>query len=76
MLHACRKHDYDHYLCNLLLPWETQAAAFAVRAFNVEVAQIGDLVTEKDIGVMRVQFWRDLLDSVYKVNTNKVTQYG
>ena len=62
-----RKHDYDHYLCNLLLPRTLQAAAFTIRSFNVEVAQIGDIVTEKSIGLMRIQFWRDLLDSVYKV---------
>lgn len=62
-----RKYDHDHYMCNLLLPWTLQAAAFTIRSFNVEVAQIGDIVTERNIGVMRIQFWRDLLDSVYKV---------
>lgn len=65
MIH--RKHDYDHYLCNLLLPRDVHAAAFAVRALNVEVAHIHDVVTEKQTGLVRIQFWRDLLDSVYKV---------
>ena len=36
----CRKSDYDHYLCNLLLPKSVQPAVFAIRAFNVEVAQV------------------------------------
>ncbi len=35
-----RKHDYDHYLCCLLLPKSAQASAFAIRAFNVEIAQV------------------------------------
>ncbi len=62
-----RKHDYDHYLCTLLLPLPVQLPAFIIRAFNVEVAQIHDLVTEKSTGQFRIQFWRDLLDSAYKV---------
>lgn len=67
---SCRRHDYDHYLCNLLLPQAVQVTAFALRGFNVEVAQIHDVVTEKQTGLMRIQFWRDLLDSVYKVLIN------
>ena len=38
-----------------------------VRGFNVEVAQIHDVISEKQTGLMRVQFWRDLVDSTYKV---------
>lgn len=36
-----RKYDHEHYLCCLLLPREARAASFALRAFNVEVAQVG-----------------------------------
>eukprot|EP00731_Ephydatia_muelleri_P027125 Em0018g1225a len=61
-----RKHDFDHYLCTLLLPKEVQSAVFAIRAFNVETAQIRELVTEKATGKMRVQFWRDSIDAIYK----------
>ena len=39
-LYAYRKSDYDHYLCSLLLPKSVQPAVFAIRAFNVEVAQV------------------------------------
>jgi hypothetical protein len=62
-----RNHDHDHYLCTLLLPRTLRAAAFAIRSFNVEVAQIADMVSERSIGVMRVEFWRTMLNSVYKV---------
>ena len=41
ILSRTRKHDFEHYLCCLLLPKKAQAAAFAIRAFNVEVAQVG-----------------------------------
>ncbi|KAF8786737.1 HORMA domain-containing protein 1 [Argiope bruennichi] len=33
------KYDYENYLCTLLLSEPVKSAAFAVRAFNVEIAQ-------------------------------------
>lgn len=65
-LELVRKHDFDHYLCTLLLPRDVQSTVFAIRAFNVETAQIRDLVTEKATGKMRVQFWRDSINAIYK----------
>ena len=35
-----RKYDHDHYLCTLLLRGWSRSAVFALRAFNVEVAQV------------------------------------
>lgn len=67
-----RKHDYDHYLCTLLLPKAAQSAVFALRAFNVEVAMIQDVVSEREVGLMRLQFWKDTLDRVYKVGWSVV----
>lgn len=42
-LFVCQKYrnlDYENYLCVLLLPKSSRAAAFAVRAFNVELARV------------------------------------
>ncbi|XP_043922503.1 NADH dehydrogenase (ubiquinone) complex I, assembly factor 6 isoform X2 [Protopterus annectens] len=61
-----RKRDYEGFLCSLLLPAESVSSAFALRAFNVELAQIKDSVSQKSIGLMRVQFWREVLDDIYK----------
>lgn len=36
-----RKRDYEGFLCTLLLPAESRTSAFALRAFNVELAQAG-----------------------------------
>uniref|UniRef100_A0A8C5LAC7 NADH dehydrogenase (ubiquinone) complex I, assembly factor 6 n=1 Tax=Jaculus jaculus TaxID=51337 RepID=A0A8C5LAC7_JACJA len=38
-LQLLRKRDYESYLCSLLLPAESRSSAFALRAFNVELAQ-------------------------------------
>lgn len=35
-----RSHDYSGYLCTAALPVQQRQAAFAVRAFNVETAQV------------------------------------
>lgn len=40
-------------------------AAFATRAFNVEIAQIRDVTSTPQIGEMRFQFWLDTVDNVY-----------
>ncbi|KAG0434901.1 hypothetical protein HPB47_018795, partial [Ixodes persulcatus] len=61
-----RKHDHENYLCSLLLPDDGRRTAFAVRALNVELAQIRDVVSRPDIGLMRLQFWTDALERIYK----------
>uniref|UniRef100_A0A670KEE0 NADH:ubiquinone oxidoreductase complex assembly factor 6 n=1 Tax=Podarcis muralis TaxID=64176 RepID=A0A670KEE0_PODMU len=63
-----RKRDYEGFLCSLLLPAECRRSAFALRAFNVELAQIKESVTQKTIGLMRIQFWRQAVEDMYHDN--------
>nr|XP_034980386.1 NADH dehydrogenase (ubiquinone) complex I, assembly factor 6 isoform X2 [Zootoca vivipara] len=63
-----RKRDYEGFLCSLLLPAECRRSAFALRAFNVELAQIKESVTQKTIGLMRIQFWRKAVEDMYHDN--------
>ncbi|CAK9807401.1 NADH dehydrogenase (ubiquinone) complex I, assembly factor 6 [Anthophora plagiata] len=65
-LELVRKHDYENFLCTLFLSYETRAVAFAIRAFNVEVAQVRDQVNDYKIGEMRLKFWIDALNNIYK----------
>ncbi|CAK9822054.1 NADH dehydrogenase (ubiquinone) complex I, assembly factor 6 [Anthophora retusa] len=65
-LELVRKHDYENFLCTLLLSHETRAVAFAIRAFNVEVAQVKDQVSDYKIGEIRLKFWIDALNNIYK----------
>ncbi|XP_042529143.1 NADH dehydrogenase (ubiquinone) complex I, assembly factor 6 isoform X2 [Dipodomys spectabilis] len=64
-LELLRKRDYESYLCSLLLPAESRSSAFALRAFNVELAQVKDSVSEKTIGLMRMQFWKKAVEDIY-----------
>ncbi|KAK0172546.1 hypothetical protein PV328_005852 [Microctonus aethiopoides] len=64
-MESVRKYDYENYLCTLLLPKNLRAAAFAIRAFNVEIAVIQDQTSEIAISGMRYNFWNDTLKKIY-----------
>ncbi|KAL2635446.1 hypothetical protein R1flu_006925 [Riccia fluitans] len=65
-VHQVRKYDYANYLCLLHLPPEVRKAAFVLRAFNVETAKVGDSVREPQLGVMRLVWWKEAVDGIYK----------
>lgn len=60
-----RKHDYENFLCTLLLSNNLRTSAFAIRAFNTEIALIEDQVQEVNIGLMRMKFWEEALNNIY-----------
>jgi NADH dehydrogenase [ubiquinone] 1 alpha subcomplex assembly factor 6 len=61
--------DSEHYLSGLFFPRNTRKHYFAVRAFNIELAIIKDVISDSDpnIGTMRLDFWRQVINSCYKV---------
>ncbi|XP_076381722.1 NADH dehydrogenase (ubiquinone) complex I, assembly factor 6 homolog sicily isoform X3 [Megalopta genalis] len=63
-----KKYDHENFLCTLSLPSKPRSAAFAIRAFNVEVAQIQDQTNDSKIGEMRLKFWTDALNNTFKGN--------
>uniref|UniRef100_A0A671LKG7 NADH dehydrogenase (ubiquinone) complex I, assembly factor 6 n=1 Tax=Sinocyclocheilus anshuiensis TaxID=1608454 RepID=A0A671LKG7_9TELE len=63
-----RKRDYEGFLCALLFPEAVRRSALALRAFNVELAQIKDSVSQKTIGLMRMQFWKSAVENIYRDN--------
>lgn len=67
-LELVRKYDYENFLCTLLLSDKYKISAFAIRAFNVEISQIRDQISDYKIGEMRLQFWTDALNNTYKGN--------
>ncbi len=69
-----KKHDYDSFLSGLLVPKESRAAYFAIRAFNVEIAMIKDQTNGNLLaGRIRFQWWRDLIDEIYNGGGGKST---
>lgn len=63
-----RRKDHENCMCCLLLPKIAATPAIAIRAFNAEVAQVQDQVSDLSIGLARLQFWSDVLDRVYNDN--------
>lgn len=68
-----RKYDYENFLCLLLLPEGSRASTFAIRAFNTELAQIRDTVTDRKLGLARIQFWKDTVEKIYTKTSQPMT---
>ncbi|XP_050932325.1 NADH dehydrogenase (ubiquinone) complex I, assembly factor 6 [Lates calcarifer] len=65
-LELVRSRDYDGFVSSLLLPEEARRSSLALRAFNVELAQVKDSVSQKTIGLMRMQFWKTAVEEIYR----------
>ncbi|XP_051261373.1 NADH dehydrogenase (ubiquinone) complex I, assembly factor 6 isoform X2 [Dicentrarchus labrax] len=65
-LELVRSRDYDGFVSSLLLPEEARRSSLALRAFNVELAQVKDSVSQKTIGLMRMQFWKTAIEDIYR----------
>jgi 15-cis-phytoene synthase len=61
-----RQADRDRYLATLLAPDDKQQDLFALYAFDAEIARIPKLVSEPQIGEIRLQWWLDTLEAIEK----------
>ncbi|KAI9000184.1 Squalene/phytoene synthase [Gaertneriomyces semiglobifer] len=59
------QNDYENYLASLFIPSHARPAVWAIRAFNVETAQIRDTVKNADLGRLRIKWWRDAIDNTF-----------
>eukprot|EP00092_Neocalanus_flemingeri_P007218 GFUD01007797.1.p2 GENE.GFUD01007797.1~~GFUD01007797.1.p2 ORF type:complete len:311 (+),score=90.06 GFUD01007797.1:1561-2493(+) len=71
-LELVKRTDHEHFLTNLLLPDTIRTDSFAIRALNTEVSGVRDNVSDRTIGLVRMQFWKDTIDNLYE---NKVPQH-
>uniref|UniRef100_A0A7N8XAG0 NADH dehydrogenase (ubiquinone) complex I, assembly factor 6 n=1 Tax=Mastacembelus armatus TaxID=205130 RepID=A0A7N8XAG0_9TELE len=65
-LELVRSRDYEGFVASLLLPEEARRSSLALRALNVELAQVKDSVSQKTIGLMRMQFWKTAIEEMYR----------
>jgi len=56
-----REGDPDRYLATLFAPASARDDLFSLYALNVELARIGERVTEPDLGRIKLQWWREAL---------------
>jgi NADH dehydrogenase [ubiquinone] 1 alpha subcomplex assembly factor 6 len=59
-----RKHDPDRFLLSLFMSAQAEDI-WALYAFNYEIARTREVVTETQLGLIRLQWWRDALAAVY-----------
>ncbi len=60
--------DYNTYLSTLIVPQPYLRPAFAVKAFNTEIIQIGHSKYDQRISQIKLQFWKDQLDKIFKAS--------
>ncbi|KAK9862554.1 hypothetical protein WJX84_010151 [Apatococcus fuscideae] len=65
-LQKVRKYDNDNFICSLQLKPELRAAVLALRAFNVETGLIGENVREQTLAQIRMQWWREAVNGMYR----------
>lgn len=54
-----RQHDRDRFLVSLFVPAGRRELAFALAAFNNELARARETVSEPMLGAIRLQWWRE-----------------
>ena len=60
-----RRFDRDRFVTVLFAPDDRREALFTLYAFNLEVARIRELVSEATLGEIRLQWWRDTLETLF-----------
>lgn len=61
-----RQYDRDRYLSGLFAPAERRPALYALWAFNLEIAKTRESVSEPMLGQIRLQWWRDTIEGIYR----------
>jgi 15-cis-phytoene synthase len=64
-----RQWDRPRYLALLFAPDGKRDALMALHAFNAEVCRIPLLVSDPQVGLIRLQWWRDTLEAISKGET-------
>lgn len=60
--------DYYNYFVGLTYPPKSRRAFYAIRAFNIEIAKINEMVSSSEMGALKIEWWKDLINQIYKVN--------
>jgi NADH dehydrogenase [ubiquinone] 1 alpha subcomplex assembly factor 6 len=64
-----RKYDPDRFLISLYFEPEIREHLWALYAFNYEIAKTREVVTDTHIGLIRLQWWRDIISGFYEKNS-------
>ncbi len=60
-----RERDPDRFLLSLFAPEAAREDLWALFAFHHEIAKTREVVTETQLGLIRLQWWRDAIAAIY-----------
>ena len=60
-----RAQDRDRWLSTFFAPDAKRPHLLALYAFNAEILRVSDTVSEPHLGMIRLQWWRDTIESIY-----------
>jgi len=60
-----RRHDPDRFLTALYAPAARREALLTLYAFNLEIARVRETVREPMLGEIRLQWWREAIETAY-----------
>lgn len=61
-----RAHDPDRFLATLFAPPDRREALFTLYAFNHELARAREVASEPTLGLIRLQWWREVVEGTEK----------
>ena len=60
-----REYDPDRYLLSMFAPADRREGLWALFAFNIEIAKTREVVSETQLGLIRLQWWREAITEMY-----------
>ncbi|MBM3524574.1 MAG: squalene/phytoene synthase family protein, partial [Alphaproteobacteria bacterium] len=60
-----RRFDHERWLTTLVAPADARRALLALYALNVELARTRESIREPQMGLIRLQWWRDAIAELY-----------
>ena len=61
-----QEHDPDRFLLSMFAPADVREDLWALFAFNYEIAKTREVVSETQLGLIRLQWWRDAIAKIYE----------
>lgn len=65
-LETVRRQDPDRFLLSLFMPADVREDLASLFAFNYEIAKTREIVTETQLGLIRLQWWREAVQAIYE----------
>jgi phytoene/squalene synthetase len=61
-----KQYDHDRYICCLFSPEIVQEKLFSILSFNIEIATISEQTSDLTPALIRITWWQDAIDNLYK----------